>query len=133
MPREGLPQVGAATRDGAVAERARLDKEAAYPELVASSRCKLVVVAVETGGRWSQEAVGFVEALAYARAREAVPLLRAAARLGWERRWSRMLSTACAKAFALSLVAPAGAQLLGAVDDSAPELSDVVSWAGGHP
>ena len=58
---EGLPHPGAATRDGAVAERARQDKEDTYPELVGSSRCKLVVVAVETGGRWSAEAADFVK------------------------------------------------------------------------
>ena len=128
---EGLPHPGAATRDGAVAERARQDKEDTYPELVGSSRCKLVVVAVEMGGRWSAEAADFVERLAYAKARETTPLLRAAARLAWERRWVRMLSTACAKAFALSLVAPVGTSLLAAEDGGSPELSDLLGRACG--
>ena len=32
-------------------DHARRDKEAKYPELVASGRCRLVVMAIETGGR----------------------------------------------------------------------------------
>ena len=50
----------------AVAEAARRDKEDKYPEFLCSQRCALVVVAVETGGRWSQEAADFVEELAFA-------------------------------------------------------------------
>ena len=34
---------------------ARRQKERAYPELVRSSRCRLVVLGVEVGGRWSTE------------------------------------------------------------------------------
>ena len=37
--------------------------------------CHLVVVGLETGGRWSNEAVKFVDNLASARARDAQPLL----------------------------------------------------------
>ena len=47
---------GSADRDGAVLLRARQDKEATYPELTFSGRCKLVVLAMGTGGRWSEEA-----------------------------------------------------------------------------
>ena len=49
----------AATVNGAVCTRARADKEAKYTELVDGDRCRLVVVALETGGRWSEEAVTF--------------------------------------------------------------------------
>ena len=35
-----------------------------------SERCRLVVLAVEAGGRWSDEAASFVRALARAKARE---------------------------------------------------------------
>eukprot|EP00973_Karenia_brevis_P000694 98158-Karenia_brevis.AAC.1 len=52
----GMAQPMAADVDGAVAEAARRDKEAQYPELAASRRCHLAVVALETGGRWSKEA-----------------------------------------------------------------------------
>ena len=45
----GEAQPGAAEEDGAVLAQARRDKEATYPELLTSRRCRLVVVAIETG------------------------------------------------------------------------------------
>ena len=61
----------AATVDGSVLTEARRDKERKYTELLQSDWCQLVVVGVEAGGRWSPEAVTFVEGLAASRAREA--------------------------------------------------------------
>ena len=55
--------------------QARRDKEATCPELLTSRRCRLVVVATEMGGRWSDEAADFLWQLALAKARE-VPALR---------------------------------------------------------
>ena len=94
----------AAIENGAVLVKARADKERKYAELVESDRCRLVVVGVETGGRWSEEAVTFIDHLASARAREAPPILRGSAFFMWRRRWSRMLAVACGRAFAQSLV-----------------------------
>ena len=51
--------------------QARRDKEAKYAELVASERCRLVAVALETGGRWNTEALEFVAGMASSRARDA--------------------------------------------------------------
>ena len=117
-----------AEEDGIVAEGARRDKEEAYPELVASRPCSLVVVALETGGRWSAEAADFVEDLAYARARAAPPALRSAAAAAWQRRWARLLATASANAFAHSLLAPAASRsTAAAVDGAAPCLSDLLA------
>ena len=96
----------AADEDGAVLQDARGDKETTYPELVASRRCRLVVLAIETGGRWSEEAASVVWQLALAKARESPTLMRRAVALGWNRRWTRMLSTACAVAFAAGLCDP---------------------------
>ena len=101
---QGLASPGAAHINGAAALRARRDKELKYQELVAGNRCALVVVAVETGGRWSTEAVDFVSSLAGARARDAPPLLRRSSFLSWRRRWSRMLAVSCGRAFANSLL-----------------------------
>ena len=47
---EGEAHPNAAECDGVVLQHARRDKEITYPELVASRRCKLVVLAIETGG-----------------------------------------------------------------------------------
>ena len=47
----------------------RRRKEATYPELLASARCRLVVIGVEVGGRWGSAAASFLRLLARARAR----------------------------------------------------------------
>ena len=102
----GEPHPNTADVDGAALAAARADKERTYPELTTSGRCRLVVVAIETGGRWSSEAVEFVRQLAFARAREVPSFMQFATALAWERRWTRMLSTACSLSFAASLVEP---------------------------
>ena len=45
--------------DGAVLLVAPRDKERTYLEVVAVRRCRFVVAANETGGRWSEKAVDF--------------------------------------------------------------------------
>ena len=96
------------TRNGeaqprAAEEDARVDKEYKYPELL-NGRCRLVVVALETGGRWSSEAVDFIWQLAQAKAREVPSFIFHQTALVWELRWTRMLSTVCAVSFAGSLM-----------------------------
>ena len=121
---QGMACAGAAQTNGAVLHRARRDKERKYQELVAGDRCRLVVVALETGGRWSQEAVEFVNAIAGARARSAPPLLRGSAFFGWRRRWMRMLSVSCGRSFASSLVSTRVSSVEGQ-DGLAPDLADL--------
>ena len=117
---------GAARENGAALARARPDKERKYAELLEGDRCHLVVVALETGGRWSSEALELVESLAAARAREAPPILRRSAHLAWARRWGRMLSVSCARSFANSLTSPPTVDLQG-TDGPVPDLFDLFS------
>ena len=93
----GEPHLHAADVDGAMLVAARRDKEATYPELAASGRCKLVVVGIETGG-WNEEGVVLMRLLARARAREAPRHLVRSTSLV-PKRWTRMLSTVCAVVF----------------------------------
>ena len=120
----GEPRPRSARVDGHVCERVRADKETKYAELLVGDRCRLVVVALETGGRWSSEAIQFVESLASSRAREEQPTLRPAF-LAWRRRWARMISISCARAFATSLLA--GPRALHAVAGADGETPDAVS------
>ena len=76
----GRARPNAATVDGAVLVEARHNKEMKYAELCEGERCRLVVVGIETGGRWSPEALSFVDQLAASRAREA---LRFSSFLAW--------------------------------------------------
>ena len=105
LTRAGEPQCNAADIDGAVLINARRDKEAKYPELVASGRCK-IVVGIETGGRWSEGAVDFLRQLSTSKAQEVPSFMRMSVSLAWERRWTRMLSVVCATAFTASQVEP---------------------------
>ena len=66
-----------------------------------------------------------MEELAHARARAAPPALRFQAALAWQRRWARLLATACANSFARSLVAPAGDFGADPADGFAPALCDL--------
>ena len=117
----------AAYENGHIADAARRDKEQKYPELLTSKRCRLIVVALEIGGRWSSEAWDFFENLAWARSRSSTPLLRRAAMLAWQRRWIRMLSIASASAWMESLVFGYGWEGWRYEDGAAPELADVLS------
>ena len=75
-----LTRNGTARSDDALLT-ARGRKETTYPELLTGGRCRLVVLALEVGGRWSQEAATFVWDLAAARSRSAPSALRR--RLPW--------------------------------------------------
>ena len=122
----GAPRARAAEENEATCIDARRDKEIKYNELVESNRCRLVVLALEVGGRCSTETVAFLEALAWARARSSPPLVRFAAALGWRRRWLRILACSAARAWAESVTAP-GDQVWGAcADGDAPPVADML-------
>jgi hypothetical protein len=87
--RDGLPRDGADRRDGVALRAARRAKERTYHELLASRRCRLVVLAREVGGRWSAEAFDFVRLLARCRARSAPSFLRVAEQRSWQQQWRR--------------------------------------------
>ena len=70
---------------------------------------RLVVLAVEVGGRWSDEAASFVRALARAKAREVPVRLRSSLVAVLVARWSALLSHAAMSAFAATFTERAGA------------------------
>ena len=107
----------AATVDGVVLTEAKRDKERKYTELLQNDRCQLVVVGVETGGRWSPEAVTFVEGLAASRTREAPVALRFSSFLAWRR---------CCRAFCGSLTSTSEDPVRG-TDGAVPGLADLFS------
>ena len=118
------PHRGAADRDGVVLEAARRSKERTYPELVRPGhRAKLVVLAGEVAGRWSEEAVSFIRHLAKARARAEPRILQMRAEQGWRLRWCSLLSCAAARAFASSLLEQRGP---GGVDGATPSVHQVL-------
>ena len=125
LGRNGEAQPNAAEVDGTVLLQARADKERRYPELM-TGRCRLIVVATETGGRWSDETVALLWQLGCVKAREVPSYMTHQAALVWERRWTRMLSTVCALALAASLVEPSQSDVLCETGGDAPSLAEVL-------
>ena len=103
--RDGTPHARTPTKDGISLEKARVRKEKRYPELNGiGGRARLVVFAMETGGRWSEEAWKFVHLLSKARARSDPKLLQKEAAIGWAKRWQGLLAVSAQRAIAESLL-----------------------------
>ncbi|CAK0888740.1 unnamed protein product, partial [Prorocentrum cordatum] len=124
---DGTAQPRAADEDGVQLEVARGRKEATYPELIGSRRCRLVVLGLEVGGRWSEEALTFVRLLARTRARSAPQRLRASARAAYLHRWTGLAAVAAQRAFAATLLELPPHTL--AVDGDEPHLADLLADA----
>ena len=122
----GAPRRSAGRTAGAALALARKAKERTYPELRQSVRCKLVVLALELGGRWSTEAATFVRLLARLRSRAVPASSRGPSISAFTARWSALLSFAAARAFAASLLSlPLGGTAN--VDGEPPLLSDILA------
>ena len=100
LKRTGEPRPKAHREDGVALAEARKDKERKYPELLSNARCKLVVVAMEVGGRWSEEAHYFLEILASARERDAPQTLKGSVFQACKRRWTALVAVAGMRSFA---------------------------------
>ena len=130
-----MAQPRAATENGAVLEKAVRDKQTKYEDVAESPLADLVVLACEVGGRWHDEALGWVRRLAKHKAREQHPLLRRSVELAWADRWYAMLGVCAQDALAASLLAHHGRKLV--VDDNTalePELDALLDgqrWATG--
>ena len=120
----GQPRRHQRRTTGAALRVARRAKERTYLELLQSARCRLVVLGIEIGGRWSPEAAQFIRFLARSRARSAPSLLRAGATAAYVSRWSALLSFAAARAVAAMSLPLANAAN---VDGAALELSDLLA------
>ena len=119
-------------RDEAVAETARANKERAYPELASGNRCLLVVLAIEVGGRFSQETGEFLKHLAMARSQTTPKFLQASSVAAFERRWIRMLAVSAASAHAASvLLEKAELEADGPVVGRQPWLQNLIAECGG--
>ena len=106
LRRDGTANALTAEEPGVTLSRARRRKERAYPELLTGGRARLVVLAAEVGGRWSDEARSFLRQLVRLRVRQAPQVLRQAARLAWQQGWWKLLSVAVQRAVTTTLVEP---------------------------
>ena len=111
---------------------ARQAKERTYPELVRGNRCRLVVLAMEVGGKWSHEAAEFLRLLAQARSRSVPHVLRTAAIQASIARWSALLTHAAQAPFAASLILQDPASQ-SSTDGNTPPLSTLLEHHPGNP
>ena len=89
LRRDGSPRPRAADHGGAALDDARRRKERTDPELSGDGgRARLVVLAAEVGGRWSQSGAGFTLRVQQA----------------FIRRWSALLACSAVRAFSASLL-----------------------------
>ena len=100
---EGVPHPGCTVDPDAVFDHAISAKHSKYHDLVASRRCKLLVLAAGTGGRWHDDCIRFVSDLARYRAASELPALQRSMQLAYQRRWWSLLSSALHKSIAAAL------------------------------
>ena len=98
IQRDGCPRPGADTEPGLAL------KSRTYPEFGQQGRCKLVVLALEVGGRWSTATQTFLRALARGRAHASPSHSRTALAHALQRRWGQMLTIAANTAISSSLL-----------------------------
>jgi len=128
IQRDGCPRPGADTEPGLALAQAEERKSRTYPEFGQQGRCKLVVLALEVGGRWSTATQTFLRALARGRALASPSHSRAALAHALQRRWGQMLTVAANTAFSSSLLElPATA--VPSAGALTPPLADVVADA----
>ena len=119
----------AAVKNGVRLDAARGRKDTKYLELLNSRRCRLVVTAMEIGGRWSAEAWTFLSLLARARAEAAPQALRRSTEQCCLRRWSQMVAVAAQTGYAATLLdEPTGRAPT--PNDQLPELGEVLNDRG---
>jgi len=91
------------------------------------TRCRLMVLASEIGGRWSQETCTFLRLLASHRARQTPQILQQAVSTALLHRWSAMLThAAAATAYAASLQGSDGASETN-VEGTPPSFSELLA------
>ena len=101
----GVPLARCADIDGAATMAARRRKQRRCPELAGEGgRARLVVLACEVGGRFSEECRHFLRQLSKFKARDEPPLLQQRVRHAWLHRWGSMMACSGARAMALSLL-----------------------------
>ena len=105
---DGTARRHAATTSGVALQAARRAKETTYPKLSGEGRrARLVVLAAEVGGRWSQETADILNAMAKTRAQESPQILQGRVRTALVTRWSAILACSLARSFVVLVGATA--------------------------
>ena len=102
---------GCLLRDGGALRQAQRANDRTYPEVTASQLGRLCCLSVEVFGRWGDDPVWLVPALAAERARELPRRIRRGSELALMRRWWGLLGIAVQKAVARCVIDDVGVDL----------------------
>ena len=91
---DGLPRVSVLTWTAPLSPKPVVSSNALIQSSGTHGRARLVVLAAEIGGRWSEEARAFVSQLAKTKARSVPRIFAGRARQAWHHRWSSTLACA---------------------------------------
>ena len=97
-------------------------------DLVESNRCEFLVLAAGTGGRWHEDCIRLVTALARYRAASEPAVLRRSMQLAFQRRWWSLLSVALHNSIATALD-----PTLDIAEDTFPVASAIDVWVRDPP
>ena len=122
----------AASRDVISLTATRQRKERTHPELSGEGGARLVVLAAQVGGRWSDETAQFLRALSKSKAASAPALLKGRTQAAWFRRWGSIMGCSAARAFAVSLLEQRSAPGTGGDPPSEQEVLRTVASSEEH-
>ena len=121
----GLARPGCLTVDGGAVGAATSRCRADYAEVVASPAAHLLCLGVEVVGRWGQDALATVPALARERARGLPARVRRGTQLRLQLRWWGLLGLATQRAVAHAALRERDADLAEAALERVPGLADL--------
>ncbi len=121
----GFARPGATTINGAMLRDATRDNVATYREVAESGLGSLLRLGCEVFGRWSDDVVRVVPAMAAERARGLPPLVRQGATQALAARWWGVLAVATQRLVARAVLRDAGADLVTTLLEDPPGLADL--------
>ena len=125
VSREGQPRAGTSNRGGRWLELADADNEATYAPVVRSGLGALYCLGSEVYGRWGEPSVILLGALVREKSRMLHPRIRRGAALGFQHRWSSILSVSLQRAVAHAIVEEVGADLQDTLLEPPPGYADL--------
>ena len=121
----GFARSGATTINGAILRDATRDNVANYREVVESGLGSLLCLGCEVFGRWADDIVRIMPAMAAEKARGLPPLVRRGATQALAARWWGLLAVATQRLVARAVLRDAGADLVTTLLEDPPGIADL--------
>ena len=123
--RSGVPRPGTSNQGGRLLQNATDDNSNHYHEVIDTGLGALYCLGCEVYGRWSEQSVTLVPALAREHSRGLHPRIRRGAALGFQHRWWGILSIALQRAVAEAVLRETGQDLCTVAIEQPPPLAEL--------